>query len=251
LIKALMNTAAATRLSGVHVGFPGARDRDLLERAGWLSRLNVQFHWHNPGYRDFSDFLGQLISERRYAIRRERRLASGSGVRIFVLSGADIREEHMVAFARLYPSTFAKHGDTPLLPPEYFPMLGHAMADQLLLVMARDGDRWVGGTLKFIGKRTLFSRSWAGEEGYPFLYFDVTHYYPMEFAIANGLTTLEGGAGGVFKLARGYRPARVWSSHHFTLPDMKQAVATHLQAETATVEAQIAQWEERSGYREA
>ena len=44
----------------------------LFERAGWLLRSDIQFHWENRGYAGFEDFLGQLASRKRKVVRKRR-----------------------------------------------------------------------------------------------------------------------------------------------------------------------------------
>ncbi|MBP7339365.1 GNAT family N-acetyltransferase [Niveispirillum sp.] len=235
LIDLMTRTARKDGLSGIHATFVNEADLSRFTQAGWHVRTDTQFHWQNRDYRNFDDFLATLTCDKRGMIRRERRQVGQNGVDIHVLTGADLRPEHMDVFAGFYRSTFLKKQTLPHLPREFFLLLGERMADDLVLVMARQGGRWVGGTLNFRGRRTLFCRSWGGVDDLPFLYFEVTNYRAIDCAIDRGLCAVDGGMGGHYKLKRGYQPVPVWSAHHMTDPAMDDAVARFLINERAVV----------------
>ncbi|MBW2372207.1 MAG: N-acetyltransferase, partial [Deltaproteobacteria bacterium] len=69
LAAALRELCDGNQLSGVHVNFCREDEIEPLRRAGFQPRLGVQYHWHNPGYRDFEDWLGRFRSKRRNQIR--------------------------------------------------------------------------------------------------------------------------------------------------------------------------------------
>src|SRR6202158_3925899 len=73
LASGLVALCGATKASSVHVTFAREAESKLLASHGFLQRNDQQFHWHNPGYGSFEDFLGSLNSRHRKAIRRERR----------------------------------------------------------------------------------------------------------------------------------------------------------------------------------
>src|SRR6187455_606380 len=74
--------------SSAHATFVEPAQVPLFERAGWLARSDIQFHWLNRGYATFDDFLAQLSSRKRKAIRKER-AAAQSGVEIRALTGSE------------------------------------------------------------------------------------------------------------------------------------------------------------------
>ena len=77
--QACAQACGSLDLSSVHVTFCEAAEWEGLGEAGWLQRLGMQFHWDNPGYATFEDFLAALSSRKRKVIRRERRDARGPG----------------------------------------------------------------------------------------------------------------------------------------------------------------------------
>jgi predicted N-acyltransferase len=60
----------------------------------------------------------------------------------------------------------------------------------------------------------LFGRNWGAIEHHPFLHFEVCYYQAIDFAIGRGLKTVEAGAQGEHKIARGYLPQTTYSAHY-------------------------------------
>ena len=79
----------------------------LFERAGWLIRIDSQFHWHNDGYRSFDDFLAALSSRKRKAIRKER-AAALDGLEVVQLTGAAIERGALGRLLGLLPGYRAR-----------------------------------------------------------------------------------------------------------------------------------------------
>jgi predicted N-acyltransferase len=251
LVNLLMHLPRDNASSGIHATFVNENDLGWLKAAGFHLRPGIQIQWENQNYRNFEDFLGSLTSSYRSMIRTERRRVAISGITIESLSGGDIRDEHMDTFSRFYRMTFKKNNRIPHLPPDYFFMLKENMAHDILLVMARDGRKWIGGTLNFVGRHTIFVRSWGGDEGHPLLYFEVTHYQAMDHAIRLGLHRIDGGLGGVFKLKRGYRPVASWSAHHFADPRFNQDIGNQLATERQLSDAVLHTLTDKMPYRRA
>jgi predicted N-acyltransferase len=71
------------------------------------------------------------------------------------------------------------------------------------------------------------------------LHFEICYYQAIAFAIEHGLKTVEAGAQGEHKLARGYLPVATHSIHWFRDAGFRDAVATYLEAETKAVDQEI------------
>ena len=79
LVQAIHWLARDTKLSSAHVLFVDDADRAAFERAGWMIREGVQFHWTRDAADpapDFAAFLARLQRDKRKKIRQERRAAS-------------------------------------------------------------------------------------------------------------------------------------------------------------------------------
>jgi predicted N-acyltransferase len=235
LASGLMALCGISKASSVHVTFAREAEWKLLAAHGFLQRNDQQFHWHNQGYGCFDDFLGSLNSRHRKAIKRERREAVASGLTIHALTGSYITEDAWDAFFDFYMETGSRKWGRPYLTRAFFSLVGESMPEDVLLIMAKRGGRWIAGAINFIGSDTLFGRNWGAIEHHPFLHFEVCYYQAIEFAIKRGLKTVEAGAQGEHKIARGYLPQTTYSAHYIADPDLRRAISDYLRHERAFV----------------
>ncbi len=239
LLSGALTLCAKLRASSLHVTFPLESEWRLMGEEGLLLRQDQQYHWLNQGYGDFEDFLAALSSGRRKTIRRERRDAQ-NGLAIETITGADLTEAHWDAFFAFYLDTGGRKWGRPYLNRRFFSLLGERMADKILLIMARRGDRWIAGALNLLGADALYGRNWGCLEDVPFLHFELCYYRAIEEAISRGLQRVEAGAQGHHKIARGYLPAPVFSAHFIADPALRGPVARYLDQERPSVEAEMA-----------
>ena len=234
LLRAAEQLCARQGFSSAHATFIEPAQAPLFERAGWLLREDIQFHWENRGYDTFDDFLAALSSRKRKDIRKER-AAAQEGVQIRALRGAEIGAEHWDAFWAFYQDTGTRKWGTPYLTREAFRLLGERMGESVLLILAFVDGVAVAGALNFIGSDTLYGRYWGALLDKPFLHFELCYYQAIDAAIALGLGRVEAGAQGGHKLARGYAPARTVSAHFIVHEGFREAVAEFLVRERAGV----------------
>jgi hypothetical protein len=125
------------------------------------------------------------------------------------------------------------------------------MGDRLLLMLAcRDGQP-IAGALNFVGPEILYGRYWGCTEEVPFLHFELCYYQAVEWAIAHGLKSVQAGAQGEHKVARGYEPLITKSAHFIPNLGFRNAVEDFLQGERAAI-ATEAEWLRRDlPYRSA
>src|SRR3954468_7023005 len=235
LASGLLSLCKATNASSVHVTFARETEAKFLGEHGFLQRNDQQFHWRNNSYGNFDDFLGSLNSRHRKAIKRERREATASDITIHRLTGADITEDAWDAFFAFYMETGSRKWGRPYLTRNFFSLIGESMSRDVLLVMAKRNGRWIAGAINFVGSDTLFGRNWGAVEQHPFLHFEVCYYQAIEFAIERGLKTVEAGAQGEHKLARGYLPQTTYSAHYIADTGLRRAIADYLKRERAYV----------------
>lgn len=231
LAGGLIGLCDAMQTSSVHVTFAREREWAFLAKNGFLQRTDQQFHWRNEGYSTFEDFLGTLASRYRKVIRRERRDALANGITIHALTGSDLTEEVWDAFFEFYMETGSRKWGRPYLTRSFYSLIGESMSKDVVLIMARRNDRWIAGAINFLGSDTLFGRHWGAIEHHPFLHFEVCYYQAIDYAIRHGLKTVEAGAQGEHKIARGYLPQTTYSAHYIADSGFRHAVRDYLKRE--------------------
>jgi hypothetical protein len=236
--QAAAHLAQEIGASSVHVTFSTQAEAEALAGLGYLRRTGVQFHWTNPGYGCFADFLGALSSQKRKSIRRERERAAES-VTIRILTGRDLTQAAWDVFFACYMDTGARKWGSPYLNRRFFELIDQRMAERIVLFLAEDGAHPIAAALNFVGSDTLFGRYWGRLADTPFLHFELCYYQAIDYAIAHGLARVEAGAQGEHKLARGYAPVATHSAHWIAHPGLRAAVARYLDAEGPAVAEEI------------
>jgi predicted N-acyltransferase len=235
-------TAAVKQIgaSSLHVTFLTREEWQAAGRCGYLLRTGQQFHWENPGYASFDEFLGELSSAKRKNLRKERAQVAQAGVSFEWLTGGDITEAHWDQFFDFYMDTGGRKWGTPYLTRDFFSRLGQGLSKQTLLIMAKRNGRAIAGALNLFGEGVLFGRNWGAVEYVPFLHFETCYYQAIDFAIARGLKRVEAGAQGEHKLLRGYLPVETYSAHLIAHKGLARAVDDFLEVERAAVAENIA-----------
>jgi predicted N-acyltransferase len=234
LLRAAETSAQSRDISSVHATFVPESEAQLAEADGWLRRSDTQYHWHNAGFGSFDDYIETMSSRHRKVTRRERRDAA-EGLDIKWLTGSELTEGVWDAFFEFYQDTGNRKWGRPYLNRKFFSLLSAAMADRIVLMFAYDGTTPIAGTLNMLGKDTLYGRYWGATQNVPFLHFELCYYQAIDFAIAHQLKTVEAGAQGEHKLARGYVPTTTHSVHWIGHPGLRDAIARFLKQERAAV----------------
>jgi uncharacterized protein len=249
LAAATVEVARRLGVSSLHLTFLTEEEWCALGAQGFLQRTDQQFHWRNEGYAKFDDFLARLSSRKRKTVRKERAEALGRGLTIECITGADLREEHWDTFFAFYQDTGNRKWGHPYLNRRFFSLLGEAMADRCLLVMAKRDDRYIAGALNLIGGDCLYGRYWGAIEHHPCLHFEVCYYQAIGYAIEHGLARVEAGAQGEHKLARGYMPVTTYSAHWIANSAFRTAIANYLDSEREHVAETVEALSELGPYR--
>ena len=239
--RALPQLCSALPVSGAHVLFLPEADSAALSAQGFAERRGVQFHWENPGYSSFDDFLSRMNSKKRNQLKRERREMHDRGVDIQALSGRDLTPELVDFVFDFYLSTVEKFAwGRQYMQRELFEEIAKTMPDELHVVVARQAGRLVGGAFNFLGQDALYGRYWGATHEVPFLHFNVCFYFGIEECIRRGLKKFEPGAGGEHKVARGFEPTVTFSSHFLRHKQLDGAVREFLGREREAVNEHVA-----------
>ncbi len=235
--------------SSLHVLFPPDDEVATGTGLGMLTREGVQFHWSNPGYRDFADFLAAFAHDKRKKVKQERRRLAEAGVTFERKRGDAITSADWAFFYQCYEGTYRAHHSTPYLTPTFFARIGAAMpANVLLVIGSRDGRR-LCAALDIHDDTTLWGRYWGTTEYVPGLHFEACYYQAIEFCIEHGLKRFEGGAQGLHKLSRGLLPVATHSLHTVGDPDFAAAIADFCARERVDVAHSLEELAESSPFR--
>jgi predicted N-acyltransferase len=251
LLAAALELARGSGASSLHSLFPPADEAAEMNAAGMMLRHGVQFHWRNAGYSDFEGFLATLNQVKRKKIRQERRRVRDAGIAFEWFDGPAITDEMWIFFNRCYRETYRLHHSTPYLNLEFFRKIGRRMPQNIaLLVATRDGKR-IAASLNIHNGNRLCGRYWGSLEYHPALHFEACYYQVIEFCIARGISTFEGGAQGEHKIARGLLPVETCSAHWLAHPRFAAAVEEFLARERQNVSQYMGELAERSPYRQS
>ena len=248
LIAAAEAVTVQNGLSSAHATFIAPDEVAEFEAREWLIRDGIQYHWFNRGYADLDEFLAALSSRKRKAIRKER-AAAREGLEFVALRGTEITRHHWGAMWQFYQDTGSRKWGHPYLTREFFEGLGEALGDAVLLFLALRDGRPIAGALNLIGNDALYGRYWGATEEVPFLHFELSYYQAIEWAILHGLGSVQAGAQGEHKLARGYQPVLTHSAHFLPDRNFRSAVQTFLRGERRAVAAAFEAMHEMLPYR--
>jgi predicted N-acyltransferase len=218
--RTLLNECNA---SSLHVLFPAESDREFLNGAGLMPRLDCQFQWRNDGYASFDDFLAGFTAEKRKKLKRERRRVAEAGIKCRTVSGHELDEGMMDIAYRLHAITFARYGHAPYLNRDFFVRIARSMPDAIVIELAELEGEPVACSISLRSRDTLYGRYWGASGDFHSLHFELCYYRGIDYCIREGLARFEPGTQGEHKLLRGFLPTPVWSLHE--IADRRFAVA--------------------------
>lgn len=235
LLTAVRDEVLRLGLSSAHVNFH-AEDEDDAFASDWLPRIDVQYHWRNPGHwRDFDGFLADFDHKHRKNIRQERAKVQRAGVVIRTVQGDEATAADLEAMFGFYLRTFQDYGNSPALTLPFLQHLAQTMPRQLVMFLADHDGRTIAGALCLRGHDTLYGRYWGAEAPLPGLHFETCYYQGIAYCLREGLARFEPGAQGEHKIARGFLPAWVRSRHWIADPEFAGALAHWCDEESQAV----------------
>ncbi|MGA7593760.1 MAG: GNAT family N-acetyltransferase [Gallionella sp.] len=249
LLSSALQLAKESGVSSLHCLFPDQSDTLLMQQQGMMLRQDVQFHWQNPGYSDFDEFLSALSRDKRKRIRQERRKVQEAGIHLQCITGDNATADQWTFFASCYAHSRQIHNSPPALNEDFFQRIGAALPHHTLLVIAKRNGHPIASALNILTKEALYGRSWGAFEFHSGLHFEACYYQAIEFCIARGIRTFEGGAQGEHKLARGFLPVTTRSAHWISHPEFARAIDHYLQRETDAISEYVDELNGRSPFK--
>jgi predicted N-acyltransferase len=250
LLEAVLELGRKERLSSVHVIFPPEAEAAALEQLGLFRRLGMQYHWRNPGYRTYDDYLSRFDSKRRHQLKHERGAAAKQGISLRTVRGEALTAEHATIAYRFYEATVEKNGWGQVqLNREFFERAFATLKESVELVVAERAGKTIAGAFNLSTSQRLYGRYWGCFEEHPFLHFHVCLYHSVDDCIQRGLKVFEPGAGGEHKVSRGFVPTAIHSAHRVFEPRFEKAVQSFCARERAQVEEVLREGEKISGLK--
>ncbi len=181
----------------------------MLERLGRHAWIHQSFIWKNRGFATFDDYLAQFRTNQRRNIRRERKAMEKQGLFLKNFAGKKIPEEFFSYMYDFYVRTNDKFGPwgCKYLSREFFGGLCESFGPRLLMTAAfhrSSGDEPVGMSLLVAKGDQLYGRYWGCSRKFDSLHFNACYYHPIQWAIENGISFYNPGAGGAHKIRRGF-----------------------------------------------
>ena len=240
LSSALRELCVAQEMSSVHVNFCLPEELGALEDSGFLTRVGIQYHWHNEGYASFDDYLSRFRSKRRNQIKREQRQLAEAGVTLQALAGDEIPDDLFPQMYDFYLSTIeSRYWGRQYLNYSVFEAVRDRFRNRLVFIVAFQDGEAVGGTFNVAKGDALYGRYWGTRRFVRHLHFNVCYYEAVRYCIGQGLSRFEPGAGGEYKQLRGFDAQPTYSAHFLADERLSHAVERFLERERAQADHSI------------
>ena len=249
IVVQIEELAYENKMSSSHILFCDESDQDIFADTKWMLREGVQFKWLNKNYNNFVEFLSTLSHDKRKKIKQERKKIQDLGLKIKKIKGPEISESDLDFFYACYCNTYQDHHSHPYLTRIFFSLIKESMPENLLLILAYEGDLPVAASFFIYDDKNLYGRYWGSKSFYPGLHFELSYYQGQEFCIENRIVSFEGGAQGEHKLARGFEPFNTFSFHRIFDEKFELAIKDFLRREKTGIDQYTNELNERAPYK--
>jgi len=249
IVVQIEELAYENKMSSSHILFCNESEKDIFGDPKWMLREGVQFKWFNKNYNNFAEFLSQLSHDKRKKIKQERKKIHDLGLKIKKIKGPEISESDLDFFYACYCNTYQDHHSHPYLKRIFFSLIKESMPENLLLILAYEGDLPVAASFFIYDDKNLYGRYWGSKSFYPGLHFELSYYQGQEFCIENRIVSFEGGAQGEHKLARGFEPFNTFSFHRIFDEKFELAIKDFLRREKTGIDQYTNELNERAPYK--
>lgn len=235
LLKEAVARCALEGFSSAHALFISAEESAACAAHDWLTRTDVQFHWHNRGYASFEDYLATFRADKRKQMKRERRRVAEEGIHFRTRHGGDISSAELRFAYDMHARNFHLHGHEPYLNFACFEELAARLPQALMVKLACHGEVPVAAAVFIVSSDTLYGRYWGASGDFHSLHFEACYHQGIEYCIEHGLARFEPGTQGEHKIVRGFEPTTCHSAHYIAHPRFREAIADFLEREKAAV----------------
>ncbi|MCP4429533.1 MAG: GNAT family N-acetyltransferase [Gammaproteobacteria bacterium] len=249
LCNAVIQFCQKQQLSSWHILFEEEQTLRQIESETFMLRCDIQFHWKNQNFRNFSHFLSTLSSRKRKNIRKERKNSQQYGLDIQIQQGSELSNSEWEKVNDLYQGIYDRKYGTATLNSGFFRYLGKNLGSRILVAIVRDKGQIVACSIFFCSDTHLYGRIWGCDHFYQHLHFECCYYQGIDYCINKNLEYFDPGAQGEHKLSRGFLPCKTWSAHWLAQPGFVDAVTNFLKQEGEYIDAYQADLLKHSPYR--
>jgi predicted N-acyltransferase len=233
MISAIDHFCDHNRINGCHFLFVDPQWRQIMEDHGFSSWLHHSYIWTNKQFNDFDDYLAVFNSNQRRNIKRERKAVARAGLIIKTLVGEEIEHHLFPHIYQFYSSTCDKfYWGSKYLTRKFFEQLYPNYRRRVVLIAAyqeENQQKPVGMSFCIRKGENLYGRYWGCFIEYDCLHFEACYYQPIEWAIEQGITMFDPGAGGKHKYRRGFPATPNHSLHRFYEPRMSKILRHYIE----------------------
>lgn len=249
LLQAAIDLAKDTECSSLHVLFPSANDRRMMQDSDLKIRKDCQFHWHNQDYADFDNFLLTFSAQKRKKVRQDRRRVTDAGITFRRMHGRDMDEAAWRLVYGLISITFMRRGSMPYFDLSFFTSISASLPDNILVVFAEQNGKTIAAAVFYESPHVLYGRYWGSDGYYDALHFETCYYQGIEYCIETGKRVFEPGTQGEHKIARGFTPVETFSAHWLRHPEFFAAIGNYVDEESRHIDRYMQSVDDHSPYR--
>ncbi len=174
--------------------------------AKWINQSSI---WRAEDSKNFSDYLGRFNSNQRRNIKRERKAVKDAGINVTALTNDSINKETMQIMHKFYEEHCARWGvwGSKYLSESFFEELAKPeQKNQIVLFSAHreNPEDPLAMSLCIKHQDMLWGRYWGSKAEIDYLHFEVCYYSPISWALEQGISRFDPGAGGSHKRRRGF-----------------------------------------------
>ena len=195
--------------------------------------INQKSHWHANEMVNFSDYLAKFNSNQRRNIKREREYIKKSNIDISILHGDQINTKDMKIMHYFYEKHCARWGiwGSKYLSESFFAKLASIEHKEKVILFKANKDNFkepIAMSLCITNGKQLWGRYWGSKEEINNLHFELCYYSPINWALNNGISSFDPGAGGSHKRRRGFLAEPSTSLFRWYDPTMNALMKTWL-----------------------
>ncbi|WP_287128102.1 GNAT family N-acetyltransferase [Candidatus Cyanaurora vandensis] len=229
MLTAIDQLCEKQKLACWNVLYPALDFQERLLARGFLPRLGHNYQWQNEGFGTFEDFLDRFKSSQRRNIRRECKALVDLGLEFKVYTGDTIPPGMYSFMYDLYADTCAKFMNwSKYLNRTFFKLLEDDFRENTVFISGEYQGKSVGMSFCIRKGDRMYGRYWGCTQEIKNLHFSACYYEPVRFAIDHGLQRFDPGAGGSFKMRRGFPATPTYSLHRIYNPRLRTVLEDHL-----------------------